>query len=98
MTASADTRYTDPGLALSKDKWDATYRPDQVEFLGMETERPPEPDRMVEAIWRALNSGPRTFNDRMKNWIGDEECRQRVDVCGSRDAGRGIQPRLQERT
>ena len=72
VTASADTRYTDPGLSLSKDKWDATYRPDQVEFLGMETERPPEPDRMVEAIWRALHAGPRTFNDRMKNWIGEE--------------------------
>ena len=72
VTASADTRYTDPGLARSKDKWDATYRPDQVEFLGMEAERPPEPDRMVESIWRALHGGPRTFNDRMKNWLGNE--------------------------
>lgn len=76
VTASADTMDTDAALSNISDKWGATYRPDQVEFLGMEQERPPEPDRIVEALWRAMHGSnvatPRTFNDRLKNWIGEE--------------------------
>ena len=37
---------------------------------------PPEPDRMVEALWRALHGSdaatPRIFSDRLKNFIGEE--------------------------
>ena len=76
MRASADTMDTDPALSAAKDKWRATYKPDQQQFLGMETESPPEPDRMVEALWRGLHGSdaavPRVFNDRLKSFIGEE--------------------------
>jgi hypothetical protein len=76
LNASAETMNTDPGLSLSNDRWLATYHPDQQQFLGMETSIPPEPDRMVEALWRALTASdaavPRVFNDRLKSFIGQE--------------------------
>jgi hypothetical protein len=72
IRAAADTKDTDPALSTSNDRWRATYQPDQQELLGMETENPPEPDRMVEAMWRANNAGPRTLNDRLKSFIGEE--------------------------
>jgi hypothetical protein len=75
LQAAADTMHTDPDLSLGRDKWMATYHPDQTQLLGMETELPPEPDRMVEALWRALHASdagsPRVFNDRLKSFMAD---------------------------
>jgi hypothetical protein len=74
--AAAETILTDPGASFSNDRWLATYHPDQAQFLGMETDTPPEPDRVVEALWRALHASdaavPRVFNDRLKSFLGDE--------------------------
>lgn len=55
VAALAETRDVDPQLSLKRDKWYATYQKDQVELAGLETEQPEMPDRIVEAIWRALN-------------------------------------------
>lgn len=76
LAASAETATTDPQLHSSKDPWKATYQPQQAELSGMETDIPPEPDRMTEALWRALHSSdaavPRVFNDRLKAYLGEE--------------------------
>lgn len=76
VKASADTIGTDAARHSSRDPWMATYAPEQTEFSGMESDIPPEPDRMVEAIWRSLNASqvasPRVFNDRLKAFIGEE--------------------------
>jgi hypothetical protein len=71
LTASAETKDTDKALSGSNDRWHATYRPDQQVLTGMELNLPPEPDRMTEALWRAMHKGPRTLNDRLKTYIGD---------------------------
>lgn len=79
LQAASDTLTTDPGKSVSNDKWLATYHPDQVELLGMEADTPPEPDRVVEALWRALHASdaasPRVFNDRLKNFLQDDSSR-----------------------
>lgn len=72
LTSAVETKETDDGLSKSRDKWAATYRPDQQSLAGMELQLPPEPDRVTEAIWRAMHKGPRTLNDRLKSFIGDE--------------------------
>ena len=79
LRAAADTKSTDPNLSLKGDKWAATYRPEQQmsnDLLVMDYVSPPEPDRMVEALWRALHGSdaavPRVFNDRLKQFIGEE--------------------------
>jgi len=74
--AAAETMETDPVLSRAKDKWSATYHPDQQGLPGMELQLPPEPDRVVEALWRALHASdaavPRVFNDRLKAFIGEQ--------------------------
>jgi hypothetical protein len=72
MKAAADTQGVDTAKHSSRDAWKATYTPEQTEFVGMESEVPPEPDRMVETLWRATNAGPRVLNDRLKSFIGEE--------------------------
>ena len=76
LNASVDTAITDPELALSKDKWAATYHPDQQNLVGMELDLVPEPNRIVEVLWRALHASsaavPRIFNDRLKDYLGEE--------------------------
>ena len=76
LQAAGLTLNADPGLSNSGDRWLATYHPDQIQLLGMETELPPEPDRVVETLWRALHAStaasPRTFSDRLKNLLADE--------------------------
>lgn len=76
LQATGETLGTDAGLSVSRDKWLATYHPDQTELLGMETELPPEPDRVVETLWRALHASnaasPRVFSDRLKKLLSDE--------------------------
>jgi hypothetical protein len=77
--AAADTLNTDPSRHASSDVWLATYHPSQLDLMGMEEALPPEPDRMVEALWRALHASdagtPRMFNDRLKAFIGEESSR-----------------------
>jgi hypothetical protein len=67
----------DRDLSATRDRWDAVYSPSQINIVGMEQELPPEPSRMVEALWRALHASdaanPRAFGDRMKRWISDED-------------------------
>jgi hypothetical protein len=76
IAASAETQGTDVEKHSSKDPWRATFRPEQQQLAGFETEIPPEPDRVTETLWRALHASdaavPRTFNDRMKSFIADE--------------------------
>jgi hypothetical protein len=76
VVASAQTLNTDPGLSHTNDKWQATYRPDQVGFLGIDEPPPPEPDRMTEVLWRALHgskaASPRVFNQRLEDLIGGD--------------------------
>ena len=67
----------DPDLSASRDRWEAVYSPSQTSIIGMEQEIPPEPSRVTESLWRALHSSkaanPRTFGDRLKRWISDED-------------------------
>ena len=79
MNAAAETSTTDPALSASRDLWRATYNPDQVTSNALtvvDFELPPEPDRVVEALWRALHGSdaatPRIFNDRLKAFLGKE--------------------------
>jgi hypothetical protein len=62
---------------ITKDVWDTVYQPNQIDLATMERELPAEPDRVTESLWRALHASdsasPRTFSDRMKRWISDEE-------------------------
>lgn len=66
-----------PDLSADRDRWEAVYSPSQTSIVGMEQEIPPEPSRVVESLWRALHSSkaanPRTFGDRLKNWISEED-------------------------
>jgi GGDEF domain-containing protein len=50
------------------DRWATTYSP-EARYLGdMGTNPPPEPDKVTEAIWRAIYGGPRTLSDRVKEF------------------------------
>jgi diguanylate cyclase (GGDEF)-like protein len=79
MNAASLTIDTDPGLSRLNNRWSATFRPDQTELEGMSSAVPPEPTRIVEAIWRALHASdaatPRVFSDRLKAFLGDEDTR-----------------------
>ena len=76
LAAAAEVQGTDPQLSKFADRWTATYRPDQQGLADWTDEAPPEPDRVVETLWRALNGSdaavPRVFNDRLKSFIGEE--------------------------
>jgi len=61
----------------SRDPWDAVYNP-SMGFLGdMGENPPPEPDRITEVLYRALNASkaanPRIFADRMRNFLEGEQ-------------------------
>jgi hypothetical protein len=76
LHAVGETLTTDPSLAASRDKWEATYNPGQGDMFESADDVPPEPDRVVETLWRALHASsaasPRIFSDRLKNLLSDE--------------------------
>lgn len=86
MRAAADTEDVDRGRAMNNDEWYATYKPSQVDAFDVGDEgvvaatTPPMPDRMVETIWRALQAGNRTLNDRLKSYISDETSTGNIDM------------------
>ena len=58
-----ETGIAGEGLA---DRWQATYDPKATSFDFAAVTPPPMPDKVVEAIWRAIHAGSRTLSDRVK--------------------------------
>ena len=79
LAASALTHRTDAGRVYSNDRWEAVYAPDQMIWAenGFEGGEEQEPDRVTEALWRALNGpskaeSPRTLSDALDSYLQDQ--------------------------
>ena len=77
LRAASLTEYVDPEKSPKRDRFEAVYRPAQMNLADYVEPPPGDPGRAVEAIWRAMHAShsatPRTFSDRMRSWIGEEE-------------------------
>jgi hypothetical protein len=74
LVSSALTHRADIETTTTRDRWDAVYAPDQTNLAFNQFNVPQMPDRVVEALWRALNvpskaESPRSLSDPLKKYL-----------------------------
>lgn len=88
VAAVAETKDADLDSSHRRDKWYATYDRDQPDLAGLESVQPDMPDRIVEAIYRALtekasskSATPTYFNKALEKLLKGRE--QQPSLTGS---------------